>query len=159
MAAASYIPAKLTKSQVDGSAVVDFDTDTFKAMLVREGASRPSTSKTGVQFVSDVTGTNAEVSGGTYARQTLVAPTLAFGAGDDVDWSFNDISFFQDAGAGPTDVFYGVIYKDVGGADSSRVVTHVLDLGRSAGVPFSLRTGDLILKSPSGGLTQWTKSP
>lgn len=159
MAAASYIPAKLTKSQWDGSQVVDFDTDTIKAMLVREGASRPSTSKTGVQFVADVTGTNAECSGGTYARQTLASPTLAFGAGDDVDWSFNDITFLQDAASGPTDVFYAVLFKEVGGSDATRIVTHVLDIGRSAGVPFSLRTGDLVLKSPAGGLMQATKSP
>lgn len=159
MAAATYIPAKQVMGQVDGTAVVDFNTDTIKALLVREGASRPSTSKTGVLFVSDVTGTNAEVAGGTYARQTLVSPTLAFGAGDDADWSFNDITFAQDAGAGPTDVFYAILYKDVGGLDSTRIVVDVLDIGRSAGVPWSLRTGDLVLKSPSGGLHQYTRSP
>lgn len=155
MAVTTNIPAKLVKSQVDGSAVVDFDTDTFKAMLVRAGAGIPSTSKTGVQFVSDVTGGNAEVSGGTYARQTLGSLTLAFGAGDDVDWGFANITFAQDAGAGPTDARYAVIYKDVGGADSARVVICVIDLNATV----SLRTGDLVLSAPAGGLIQWTKSP
>lgn len=159
MAAATYVPAKLTKSQVDGAGVVDFDSDTFLAVLVREGASRPSTSKTGVQFLSDVTGTNAEVSGGTYARQTLAGLTVAFdGANDNVDWSFSNITFLQDAASGPTDVFYGVIVKD-GANDAARRVIAVLDLGRAPGVPISLRTGDLVLSAPTGGLIQWSKSP
>src|SRR5262245_24121435 len=111
MAITTNIPAKLVKSQADGSVVIDFDLDTFKCMLVRAGGGIPSTSKTGVQFVSDVTGTNAEVSGGTYARQTLASITLAFGSGDDVDWSFGNVTFAQDAGAGPTDARYAVIYK------------------------------------------------
>lgn len=155
MAITTNIPAKLVKSQVDGSVVADFDTDTFKAMLVVAGAGIPATSKTGVQFVADVTGGNAEVSGGTYARQTLASLTLAFGAGDDVDWGFADITFAQDAGAGPTNARYAVIYKDVGGSDATRVVICVIDLNAT----ISLRTGDLVLKSPSGGLIQWTKSP
>ena len=155
MAVTTNIPAKLVKSQVDGSGVVDFDTDTFKCMLVRAGGGIPSTSKTGIQFVSDVTGTNAEVSGGTYARQTLGAITLAFGSGDDVDWSFGNVTFAQDAVSGPTDARYAVIYKDVGGADSTRPVICVIDLNGTV----SLRTGDLVLSAPAGGLIQWTRSP
>jgi hypothetical protein len=155
MAITTNIPAKLVKSQIDGSVVVDFDLDTFKAMLVRAGSSIPSTSKTGVQYVSDVTAGNAEVSGGTYARQTLASITLAFGASDDVDWSFGNVTFAQDAGSGPTDARYAVIYKDVGGSDSTRPVICVIDLNATV----SLRTGDLVLSAPAGGLIQWTKSP
>ena len=155
MAVTTNIAAKLVKSQVDGSVVVDFDTDSFKCLLVRAGGGIPSTSKTGVQYVSDVTAANAEVSGGTYARQTLAAITLAFGAGDDVDWSFGNITFAQDAGAGPTDARYAVIYKDIGGADSTRPVICIIDLNATV----SLRTGDLVLSAPAGGLIQWTKSP
>ena len=155
MAITTNIPAKLVKSQVDGSALQDFDTDTFKCLLVRAGAGIPSTTKAGVQFVSDVTAGNAEVVGGTYSRQTLTALTLAFGAGDDVDWGFANITFARDEGAGPTDCRYAVIYKDVGGADSTRTVTCVIDLNATV----SLRTGDLVLSAPSGGLIQWTKSP
>lgn len=155
MAVTTNIPAKLVKSQVDGSVVVDFDTDPFKCMLVRAGAGIPSTSKTGVQFVSAVTAGNAEVSGGTYARQTLTTITFAFGAGDDVDWGFDPITFAQDAGAGPTDARYAVIFKDVGGADASRVVICVIDLNATV----SLVTGSLVLTAPAGGLIQWNKSP
>lgn len=155
MAVTTNIPAFLVRSQANGSVVVDFDSDTFKCLLVVAGAGIPSTSKTGVQFVSDVTGTNAEVSGGTYARQTLGSLTCAFGAGDDVDWGFAAITFAQDAGAGPTNCRYAVIYKDVGGADSTRPVICVIDLNATV----SLRTGDLVLTAPAGGLIQWTKSP
>lgn len=159
MAVGTYVPAKLTKSQVDGAGVVDFDTDTFICLLIVEGASKPSTSKTGVQFVSDVTATNAEVAGGTYARQTLAALTIAFDAGgDQVDWSFSNITFLQDAAAGPTDVFYGVIVKD-GASDAARRVIAVLDLGRAPATPISLRTGDIVLSAPATGLIQWSKSP
>lgn len=154
MAATTNIPAKLVKSQVDGGTVVDFDTDTFKAMLVVAGAGIPVTSKTGVQFVSGVTSGNAEVTGGSYARITLTTLTLAFGAGDDVDWGFDPITFPQDA-AGPTNARYAVIFKEVGGADSARVVVAVIDLNATV----SLQTGALVLTAPSGGLIQWTKSP
>ena len=153
MAVTSNIPAKLIKSQVDGSVVIDFDSDTFKCMLVVAGSGIPSTNKTGVQYVSDVTATNAEV-GGTYSRQTLGSPTLAFGSGDDVDWGFADITFAQDA-AGPTNARYAVIFKEVGGADSTRSVICVIDLNATV----SLVTGSLVLKAPTGGLIQWTKSP
>lgn len=155
MAVTTNIPAKLVKSQVDGSAVVDFDSDTIITLLVRAGGGIPSSSKTGVQFVSDVTATNAEVAGGTYARQTMAGKTLPFGAGDDVDWSFTNITFPQDAGAGPVDARYAVIAKDVGGVDTTRIVIAVIDLNATV----SLRTGDLVLSAPSGGLIQWTKSP
>lgn len=155
MAVTTNIPAKLVKSQVDGSEVIDFDSDTIKTMLVRAGSGIPSTSKTGVQYVSDITATNAEVSGGTYARQTMAGKTLPFGGGDDVDWSFTTIVFPQDAGAGPTDARYAVHLKDKGGADSANPVVDVIDLNATV----SLRTGDLNLAAPAGGLIQWTKSP
>lgn len=155
MAVTTNIPAKLVKSQFDGSVVIDFDSDPIICLLVRAGAGIPSTSKTGVQFVSDITATNAEVVGGTYARQTLAGKTLPFGAGDDVDWSFTTIVFPQDAGAGPTDARYAVMAKDVGGVDSSRPVVDIIDLNAVV----SLRPGDLNLAAPVGGLIQFTRSP
>lgn len=154
MAVTTKIPAKLVKSQVDGSGVIDFDTDTLKTLLVRAGAGAPNTSKTGVQFVSDVTAANAEVAGGTYARKTLASVTLAFGAGDDVDFSHAALTWLQDA-AGPTDACYAIAYKDAGGADSANRVYAVIDLGGTV----SLVTGDLVLTPPAGGLIQWTKTP
>lgn len=155
MAVATYIPAKLVKSQViSAGPKISFDTDTLKMMLVVVGGGIPSTSKTGVQFVSDVTGANAEVAGTGYARQTLAGVTVAFGAGDDVDFSFTAITFLQNA-AGFTNARYGCLFKDTGGADSTNPVIAIIDLNAT----ISVVGGDLVLTSPSGGLIQWTKSP
>lgn len=152
MAASTNIPTKLKKSQVDGAAVIDFDTDTLKVLLVVAGAGLPVTSKTGVQFVSDVTATNAEVTGTGYARQTLAGVTVAFDAVGTtiVDFSFSDITFLQNA-AGFTNAVYAIFYKDVGGADSSRVVFAVCDTN----AVLSAVPGDVVLKCPTGGLIQW----
>lgn len=155
MSIATYIPAKLVKSQmINAGPQIKFDTDTLKCMVVVAGSGIPSTSKTGVQYVSDVTGTNAEVTGTGYARQTLSSVTVAFGSGDDVDFSFANITFAQNA-AGFTNGRYGVIFKDAGGADSGNPVVAILDLNATV----SVVGGDLVLSAPSGGLIQWTKSP
>lgn len=152
MAAAVNIPTKLKKSQVDGSVVIDFDTDTLKCLIVVAGAGIPSTSKTGIQYVSDVTATNAEVTGTGYARQTLAGVTVAFdGSGTTiVDFSFSDITFLQNA-AGFANGIYVIFYKDVGGADSSRPVFAVADCNQT----LTVVPGDLVLKCPSGGMIQW----
>ena len=152
---AGYVPAKLAKSQVDGSVVVDFDTDTIKAMVVVVGGGLPSTSKTGVQYVSDVAATNAEVSGTGYARVSLTGLTVAFDGSlsNAVDWSFSTLSpaFSQNA-AGFSNGRYIVFYKDIGGVDSARPVVHITD----PGVTLSVLTGQIDLSSPAGGAIQWT---
>lgn len=152
MAAVTYIPAMLARSQVNGSVVVDFDTDTFICLGVVVGGGRPSTSKTGVQYISDVTATNSEVTGTGYARQTLTAVTVAFDgtATNAVDWSFGNITFAQNA-AGFSNARYFVIAKDVGGADSSRPVVALIDPGAT----ISVVGGDVVISSPAGGLIQW----
>ena len=155
MAITTNIPAKLVKSQViNAGPKISFDTDTLKCLIVVAGSGIPSTSKTGVQYVSDVTATNAEVTGTGYARQTLAGVTVAFGSGDDVDFSFSSITFAQNA-AGFTNGRYAVIFKDTGGADSTNPVICVLDLNATV----SVVGGDLVLSAPAGGLIQWTKSP
>lgn len=152
MAAVTYIPAMLARSQVNGSVVVDFDTDTFKCLGVVAGGGRPSTSKTGVQYISDVTGTNSEVTGTGYARQTLTSVTVAFDgtATNAVDWSFANITFGQNA-AGFSNARYFVIAKDTG-ADATSPVVALIDPGAT----ISVVGGDVVISSPTGGLIQWT---
>jgi len=152
MAVTTYIPAKLALSQVDGSGVVDFDTDTFICGIVQIGSGRPSTSKTGVQYVSDITATNTEVSGTGYSRQTLTSVTVAFDgtATNAVDWSFGNITFSQNA-AGFTNGRYIFIAKD-GASDAARRVINVIDPGAT----LSAQTGDIVIQSPTGGVIQWT---
>lgn len=155
MAIQTLIPAKLVRSQVlNAGPKISFDTATLKMGMVVVGAGIPSTSKTGIQYVSDVTATNTEVTGTGYARQTLGGVTVAFGSGDDVDFSFNDITFLQNA-AGFTNARYGFLFMDAGGADSANPMIAIIDLNGT----ISVVPGDLILKSPTGGLIQWTKSP
>ena len=151
--AATYIPAKLAKSQVDGTVVVNFASDTIICLWVVAGSGIPSTSKTGVQYISDVTATNAEVTGTGYARQTLAGKTVAFDgtATNQVDFSFSNITFTQNA-AGFSNGRYLVFAKDVGGLDSTRPVVAIFD----PSVTVSVVGGDVIISSPTGGMIQWT---
>lgn len=152
MATSTNIPTKLKKSQVDGSVVIDFDTNTLKCMLVVAGAGLPATNKTGVQYVSDVVATNTEVTGTGYARQTLSGVTVAFDGSIDtyVDFSFSDITFLQNA-AGFSNARYIIFFKDAGGADSANPVFAVCDPDQT----LSAVTGDVVLSAPAGGLIQW----
>lgn len=147
----SYIPAKLAKSQVDGSGVVDFDTDTFLMAIVQVGGGLPSTSKTGVQYLSDVTATNTEVSGTGYARATLAGIAIGFDGtlSNAVNWSFTTVPFAQNA-AGFTNGRYIVIVKD-GASDAARRVVLIGD----PGVTLSSVAGQIDVASGASAI-QWT---
>ncbi len=151
MAAVTYIPAFLARSQVNGSVVVDFDTDAFTCFAVVAGSGRPSTSKTGIQYVADITATNSEVTGTGYARQSLTALTIAFDgtATNAVDWSFGNITFSQNA-AGFSNARYFGICKNTG-SDATSPVVALIDPGAT----ISVVGGDVVISSPTGGLIQW----
>jgi len=154
MATATYIPTKLKKSQVvNAGPQIKFDTDTLKLMLVQAGSGIPATTSSGVQYVSDITATNTEVSGTNYSRTTLTSVTVAFDGtvNTQVDFSFANITFSQSA-SGFSNARYGAVFKDTGGADSTNPVVAVLDLGATYGNV----SGDLVLQCPTGGLIQWS---
>jgi hypothetical protein len=152
MAAASYVPTKQKLSQVNGVAVINFASDTLKAMLVVAGSGIPSTSKTGVQYVSDVTGSNSEVTGTGYSRQTLTSVTVAFDASatTQVDFSHAAITFAQNA-AGFTNARYLALIKDTG-SDATSPVFLIFDFNTT----LSAQTGDVVFTSPTGGELQWS---
>ena len=152
MPAASFVPTTLKLYQVDG-APINFGSDTLKCLLVVVGGGIPATTKTGIRYVSDVTGTNAEVTGTGYARQTLTAVTVAYDgtATTQVDFSHAAITFSQNA-AGFTNARYVILYKDAGGADSANPVFLVFD----PNMTLSAQTGDVVLSSPTGGELQWS---
>jgi hypothetical protein len=154
MAASTNIPTKLKLSQVvNAGPQLKFDTDTLVCLLVVAGSGIPSTSKTGVQYISDVTGTNAEVTGTGYARQTLTSVTVAYDSTGTtlVDFSFANITFSQNA-AGFTNARYIIIADTTSGAgDSTHPVIAVCDPNTT----LSAVTGDVVLSSPTGGLIQW----
>ena len=149
MAAASFVGTKLAKAILNGSAP-NLLSDTLKCMAVVAGSAIPDTTKSGVEFVSDVTSANAEVTGTGYARQTLASKTWAFdGSGTRlVDFGFANITFSQNA-AGPTNIRYFVIYKDTG-SDATSQVLFVFDPNST----LSMVTGDIVLSAPAGGALQ-----
>ena len=150
---ATTIPQKLKKSQVNGSEVVDFDTDTLKCALFTVGAGAPAVTNSGVQYLDDITADDAtcvEVTGTGYSRQTLV-PTVADDGTTGVKWTFTDVTFSQNA-AGFTDARYAVFFKDAGGADSANPIVAIADLSSDR----SVVSGDLILQCPAGGLIAWS---
>lgn len=149
------VPTKLKKVQMRnaGGTSIDFDTDTIKVMIVTVGSGMPSTTKTGVQFVADVTATNTEVSGAGYARQTVAGSVVDFDGSIDtyVNWSFSDVTFAFNAG-GFTDGAFIIFYDETAGAsDADRPVLAVCD----PGVTMSTQAGAVVLTCPAGGLIQW----
>lgn len=160
MATSTSIPTKLKNSQISYAATaqyIDF-TDhaggTFHCLLVVAGSGAPSVTKTGIQFVADVTGTNTEVTGTGYSRQALSGVTVAYdgSVSTQVDWTFSNITFAQNA-AGFTTARYAIIYTtQLGSADASYPVVAVCDLGAVQ----SVQSAPLVLQCPSGGLIQWS---
>lgn len=149
MAAASFVPTKLGKAVLNGSAP-NLLSDTIKAMWVVAGSGIPDTTKTGVEFVADVTGSNAEVTGTGYSRQTLASKTWAFDgtATRQVDFGFANLTWSQNA-AGPATMRYLIIFKDTG-SDATAQVIEVFDPNAT----YSMITGDVVVSSPTGGALQ-----
>lgn len=149
---ATTIPTTFKKSQlINAGPQIKFDTDTLVCFLVVAGSGAPSTIGTGVQYISDVTATNSEVTGTGYARQTLTGVTIAVdgSVNTQVDFSFGAITYAQNA-AGFTNARYAILAKNTG-VDSTSPVFAVCDLITNQ----SVVVGSLILNAPSGGLIQW----
>lgn len=149
MPAASFVSTKYAKAMQNGSAI-NLLSDTIVCFAVVAGSGIPDTSKTGVEFISDVLATNAEVTGTGYARQTLASKTWAFDASGTrlVDFGFANITFAQNA-AGPTNIRYFVFAKNTG-SDATSQVLFVFDPNSS----YSMQTGDIVLSAPTGGALQ-----
>lgn len=161
MSTATHIPTKLMKVQgaITSNQAVNFGDTTgahWVVGIVIAGSAIPSTLKTGIQYISDVTGTNTEMSYSGYVRQNLSSIVWDFdgSASGQVDWSFANITFSQQA-ADPGTGRYGFIAW-LGGsgafADSAAPVVAILDFGQTV----STVNGSLVLQCPSGGLIQYT---
>lgn len=154
MATATHLPTKLMKAQgaLTAGQAIALATDTLMMLMVKAGTGIPSTSSAGIQFVADVTATNAEdtLIG---ARPTLSGVTWAFDASlGIVDFSFSNVVYAQAAGDDGLSR-YGVIYdSSVGAGDSTHPVLAILDLGQTV----SVVNGSLTLQCPTGGLIQFT---
>lgn len=149
MPAASYVPAKLAKAILNGNAPVLL-TDTLICGSVVAGAALPDTSKSGIEFISDLLVGNAEVTGTGYARQTLAGKTWAFDSTGTrlTDFGFTNITFSQNA-AGPTGMRYFFIAKNTG-SDATSQILEIFDPNAT----YSMQTGDVVLSAPAGGAIQ-----
>ena len=150
MAAASYVPTTLKLAQVTGSPI-NFASDTLVCLLVTAGGGLPLTTDAGIEYISDVTSGNPEVTGTGYSRQTLTSVTVAYDGSTNtqVDFSHAAITFAQNA-AGFTNARYAILAKSTG-TDSTSPVFLVFD----PGVTLSAQSGSVIFTSPVGGELQW----
>lgn len=134
-----------TGSSTAGAArVVDFDTDTIKAMLV---TSSYTPSASGHACKNSVTN---EVSGTGYTAggYTLSSPTLTESAGTST-FDAADVIVPQN-GAGFSNARYVIIYKDTGTAATSTLILYG-DLGANVGNV----AGDLELNWNASGIASW----
>jgi hypothetical protein len=154
MAAATYIPTTLKKSQViNAGPQVKFDTDTIVCLIVKAGSGIPNTQSNGIQFISDVTATNPELSYVGYSRQTLAGVTVAYDASpsDKVDFSFSNIVWAQNANDDGTGRYIVFADTTIGANDAAHPVIAISDPNQYLNV----QNGSLTLQSPTGGLIQW----
>jgi hypothetical protein len=161
MSTATHIPTTLLKalSTVTTSAIVNFG-DVFVGNFVAgvvTGTTLPPMGSSGLQFVGGTAGVaslftaNSEISYSGYARQVMSGITLAYDSnGIQVDWTFNAITFPQNANDPGTGRYGFIGYKGVGSNDASYPVVAVLDFGQTV----SVVNGSLVLQPPAGGLIQ-----
>lgn len=154
MATATHIPTKLMKAQgqLTANQAVNLSGDTFMIFAFKAGSGLPSLSSSGIQFVADITGTNAEDTN-IGARITLSGVTWAFDASlGVVDWSFSNITYAQNAGDDGLTRYFGIYDNTLGANDSTHPVVAVLDPGQT----ISVVNGSVVLQCPTGGLIQYT---
>lgn len=154
---ATFIPTKLKKSQVTTSDQIDFTdavSGTFSCLLCVAGSGAPNTTSSGIQYVHDVTTTNAEVTGTGYSRQVLTGVSVANDGTvlTQVDWTWSNITFAQNA-SGFTNARYAVIYTtQFGSGDTTYPVIAIIDLLSNQSVVSTA----LIIQCPANGLIQWS---
>jgi len=129
------------KGALDGSAAIDWDTDTIKVMLVSSSYTPSVAHTTQANITNEVSGTNYTADGETIAS---VAVTEASGVakvdGADVTWS-------QNAG-GFTTARYAIIYKYVDATDTNNDLVGYIDFTSDKGNV----NGDLTLQWNAGGI-------
>lgn len=162
MATATHIPTTLIRAQAFTvtSQLVNFG-DTVVGNFVCgivTGTTLPPMGSSGLQFVGGTTAAalftaNSEIVYSGYARQVMSGITYSYDSnGVQVDWSFNNITFPQNANDTGTGRFGFIAYKGVGSNDASYPVACVLDFGQTV----STVNGSLVLQAPAGGLINFT---
>ncbi len=120
--------------QNNGTAVVDYDLDTIKVMIVTSGYIYNAAH----DFVDDVSA--SQVSGTNYTAGGATCAGVTFALdGDNAEFIHNDISWLQ-SGAGFTNGRVFIWYKDTGNPATSPLIMRMTE-----GADFGNVAGDLIL--------------
>jgi len=125
----------------EGAGVHDFDNDTFK-VCVLDNTTPPTAADAAPAYSAyssnEVSGTNYTAGGATLANVvwSRTGDTTKFDA-DDAGWTQN--------AAGPTDMYWGVVYND---SDASKRGVCFVELGG----PLSLQDGDVTIQWGAGGI-------
>lgn len=123
---ASFVYNLFKKNQLDGTAVIDFDTDEIHVALVNSGYIANASAQDAHDFFNDVT--TSEVSGTSYVSggQSLLSKTVTLDtANDRVDFDAADVVW-----SNSTITAYGaVIYKKVGTTTSVSPLIALIDFG------------------------------
>lgn len=153
MAVTTHICTKLMlhQGELTSAQAVNLNGDVFMGLWVKAGSGAPSLTGTGVQFVADVTGTNAEDTT-IGARPTLTVTWALDASNTAVDWSFSNIVYAQN-GSDDGLSRYFIIYDNTQGAgDSTHPVVCMVDPGATV----SVVTGSLTIQAPAGGIIQFS---
>jgi hypothetical protein len=132
------------KNQMNGTAVVDFNTDTIKVSL-HTSSYTPSASAD--EYWDDV---DNEVTGDNYTSggSALTSLSLTESSGT-ITFDAADLTWSQDA-SGFDDARYAVLYKDTG-TDSTSPLIGYADLGSDK----TTVSGDYTLKWSTSGIITW----
>lgn len=146
MAVTAFLYGVPVKNQYDGTAVIDFNTDTIKCALA---TSTYTPSQDTHDFFNDITN---EVSGTGYTAGgvTLTTPTITYTTGtnvialdaDDVSWTSASFT-----------ARYAIVYKSTGTASTSPLLLYV-DFGADQ----TVSSGTFTIQWAAGGLATITVS-
>lgn len=131
---------------MNGTAVIDFDTDVIKVMLWGTGL---TLDYSGDVYVSDltggsqVTGTNYTAGGATLGSKSLTE------SGGTVTFDAADVTWTQ-SGTGFNNAYYAIIYKDTGNTATSPLIGLIDLTGPKGNV-----SGDLTIQWGGSGIATW----
>ena len=122
------------------SGSINLSTDSINVRLINNTTvpAAASTSPDSADFT--------QVTGGTYAEKTAVSKTWSESAGTATFALGANLTWTQDAGAGPTDIYYALVYSSThAGTEDAIAFIDMTDDGGTT--PISLRDGDITINS------------
>lgn len=130
------------KSQYNGDAVIDYDTDTIKLALTTSSYTPAPTTH---QWFSSITNELAATGGYTSGGATLASKTLTESAGT-VTFDAADVTWAQN-GSGFTTARYGILYKSTGVAGTSPLIGYIDFLSNKGNL-----AGDFVIEWGASGI-------